>query len=257
MARPEKDKRLYMTFPNDFHRHPKMIRLDPAARWAFVEMNGEARIADNDGIFSAEDAEFLWSAEVLEALLSSHPSRPLLVRDAAGNYVIREYEKHQQTRGERDELARIARENGAKGGRPRKPRGNPAETQGVLNETQPQANGTQPKAQSESESELPDLVLTESVSLGSNARANSTGLTQEEITRAKHTASGLNLDLDRIIRGAVAIDRDLDHRQALRLGVIILDKAKAEPDKPTAYVCSVLKQSWAEAQKWIDTEVLT
>lgn len=249
MASPDKDKRLYMTFPNDFHRHPKVSRLAPEVRWAFVEMNGEARLADNDGVFSAEDAEFLWPAETLAALLTSHPKRPLVERDADGNYVIREYDKHQQTKADREDLsAKRAKAAQARWGAAKQP---------DASALQQQSDSMQTHAESESESQLPDLLLTESVSLGSNARAKPTGLTQEEITRAKHTASGLNLDLDRIIRGAVAIGRDLDHRQALRLGVIILDKAKSDPDKPTAYVCSVLKKSWAEAQKWIDTEVLT
>lgn len=99
-----KDKRLYMTFPIDIHRHPKMLRLSAEAKWAFVEMNGEARLAKNDGRFSAEDAEYLWSRDVLDQLLRSHPSRPLVVRDGS-DYLIREYEKHQQTAAEVEELS--------------------------------------------------------------------------------------------------------------------------------------------------------
>ncbi len=91
-----RDKRLYMTFPIDIHRHPKMLRTSAAAKWAFVEMNGEARIAGNDGRFTAEEAEYLWPVELLNELLASHPTRPVVVRDGT-DYVIREYAEHQQT----------------------------------------------------------------------------------------------------------------------------------------------------------------
>lgn len=36
-----KDERLYMTFPNDMHRHPKIRKLSVEGRWAFVEMVAE------------------------------------------------------------------------------------------------------------------------------------------------------------------------------------------------------------------------
>lgn len=148
-----KDQRLYSKFAIDFHRHPKIDRLTDKAFRTFVEMVGEARIADNDGVFQAEDAEFMWDAEVLAQLVRSHPTRPLVIHEG-GTYRIRDYDKHQQTRAEREELARVARENGAKGGRPRKPRRNPDITQGVSEITQTEPSGTQTKAESESESEL-------------------------------------------------------------------------------------------------------
>lgn len=107
-----RDSRLYMTFPIDFHRHPKLARLSVGARWAFVEMNGEARIAENDGRFSAEDAEFHWGAGVLSELIASHPSRPLVTRDG-DEYVIREYAQHQFTKADREALT----EKRAKAGR--------------------------------------------------------------------------------------------------------------------------------------------
>lgn len=120
-----RDQRLYMTFPIDMHRHPKIERLDPAVRWTFFEMNGEARIADNDGTFLEADAEFMWPVDHLTALTNSHPSRPLVVHED-GFYKIRDYAEHQQTRAERERLAEVSRQNGRKGGRPRK---NPEGTQ--------------------------------------------------------------------------------------------------------------------------------
>jgi hypothetical protein len=101
-----RDRRLYMTFPNDIHRHPKVSRLSVEARWAFVEMNGEARLADNDGLFTREDALYYWPAELLSELCGSHPTRPLVVHDAEANtYLIRDYAEHQQTKAEREALS--------------------------------------------------------------------------------------------------------------------------------------------------------
>jgi hypothetical protein len=111
-----KDQRLYMTFPNDFHRHPKLARLPVEVRWTFVEMNGEARLADNDGVFTADEAEFLWPAAHLEALVGSHPVRPLVMRTDDG-YVIREYAEHQQTRAVREALSQKRALAGQKGGK--------------------------------------------------------------------------------------------------------------------------------------------
>jgi hypothetical protein len=113
-----RDKRLYMTFPNDIHRHPKVARLSIEARWAFIEMNGEARLADNDGLFSADDALYFWSPDLLAELCASHPTRPLVVFDAdAATYLIRDYAEHQQTRAEREELSEKRANAGRLGGK--------------------------------------------------------------------------------------------------------------------------------------------
>jgi hypothetical protein len=109
-----RDSRLYMTFPIDVHRHPKFRRLSDSAKWAFVEMNGEARIAENDGRFTADEAEFMWPADVLAELTGSHPTRPLVARDGS-DYVIRDYAEHQFTKADRDELTRKRREAGVLG----------------------------------------------------------------------------------------------------------------------------------------------
>jgi hypothetical protein len=105
-----------MTFPNDFHRHPKIARLPPEVRWTFVEMNGEARLADNDGVFTREEAEFLWPVEHLDALVGSHPTRPLVKR-TENQYLIRDYAQHQQTRLERESLSEKRASAGRLGGK--------------------------------------------------------------------------------------------------------------------------------------------
>lgn len=109
-----RDSRLYMTFPIDFWTHPKVSRLSDAAFRAFVESNGQSRMRETDGVLEPDDAEFLWRSEVLEELLRSHPSRPLMVRDEDGNYVLRDYAEHQFTKADRDTLTQKRKDAAAK-----------------------------------------------------------------------------------------------------------------------------------------------
>lgn len=103
-----------MTFPIDFWQHPKVARLSDSAFRAFVESNGHSRMIESDGRLEAEDAEFLWDASALEALVKSHPTRPLMLREEDA-YVLRDYAEHQFTKADRDELSRKRSEAGAKG----------------------------------------------------------------------------------------------------------------------------------------------
>lgn len=246
-----KDKRLFTQIVVDFHRHPKITRLPVEVRWTFIEMLGEARIADNDGVFASEDAEFMWPVAHLEALLGSHPSRPLLVKNDAGCYVIRDYAEHQQTRAEREELARIARENGAKGGRPRKPRGNPAVTQGVSDQNPTEPSGTQTKPESESESELEiERLLTKSVSLDVTRASKTDGLENSSTSRP--------VDPRRIAELVETIcDTVIDESAALRLSKWIVEQSPAPVRYPHAYTERAIKNDPLKIQEWIDTEVIT
>ena len=166
-----RDQRLYMTFPNDIHRHPKILRLEPAVRWAFIEMNGEARIADNDGVFPAEDAEFEWGKETLDALVRSHPTRPLVVR-RGDTYVIRDYAEHQETKASREDRIEKKREAGKKGAEARWGAGEPmadAMASAIESHGTRQADGWHAIAESESESESePDTSKTSRDQSGSN-----------------------------------------------------------------------------------------
>ena len=259
MANLEKDPRLYFKLPNDFHRHPKVRRLSDAAFRAFVEMIGEARIEDNDGIFPAEDAEFMWAREVLDELVSSHPSRPLVLRDG-DSYVNRDYAKHQQTRADREEAARVARENGAKGGRPRKPKGLSKETQGVLNGNPTEPSETQTKPESESESELQtDLTSISSQSATplavDNFRTDSIQESEEQIAGARALAATQKLDLEKIRQFASEqCARDLTFGEALRLGTLIVSKSRVPVRSPTSYVVRAFNEPF-EVQQLIDKEV--
>ena len=101
-----KDKRLYMTFPNDFWMHPKIAPLSVEAKWAFVEMNGYSRMQDLDGRIPAVMMHRMWTAEVVAELVGSHDERPLMFHDSAADvYVIRDYAQHQQTTADREELS--------------------------------------------------------------------------------------------------------------------------------------------------------
>ena len=99
-----RDRRLYMTFPNDFWTHPKVSRLSDAAFRAFVEANGHSRMRETDGVIEKEDAEFRWKTEALDGRVKSHPTRPLMVRDG-DRYILRDYAEHQLTKADREELA--------------------------------------------------------------------------------------------------------------------------------------------------------
>lgn len=237
-----KDPRLYMTFPNDMHRHPKITRLPVEVRWAFFEMNGEARIADNDGVFAAEDAEFTWGREVLDALLSSHPTRPLLLK-VGDTYVIREYAQHQQTRAEREELSEKRREAGRKGGK--------ANAKQVLSTGS--ANPSKPK-QSQSQSQRTTTYVSESQSLDNRAREETDTLSvvQEQM------AAMAGIDVTRI---QAKVNDQLGIRitklSALALGNHILDKAAKPPDRPTSYVLGSISRSPAEIEKHIYDSGLT
>ena len=253
LAIAEKDSRLYMTFPIDFHRHPKVDRLTVEQRWAFVEMNGEARIADNDGVFSADDAEFMWGAETLAALVNSHPSRPLVERRGEF-YVIREYAKHQHTKADREAYS-LKKSEAAKE-RWRREKERKADEVQVQSGSNAGALQVECETMPQSQSQSQDLLLTDLVGLGSNAREKSTDEESiEQIEASKRTAETQRLNLDRIrALASERCDRDLGYGEALRLGVTIMSKAKRSVGNPSAYVARAFDE-WQEVQKLIDTEV--
>ena len=131
-----RDKRLYMTFPNDFWQHPKIAPLSDAAFRAFVEMNGYSRMQDLDGRIPVVYANKTWKVKPTTELTSNHPERPTLTLDG-DVYVIWNYEEHQQTKAIRAAAAEVSRTNGRlSGGRPKH---NPDITQPGY-ETEPEAN---------------------------------------------------------------------------------------------------------------------
>ena len=238
-----KDERLYMTFPNDFHRHPKLRNQPAEVKWAFVEMNGEARIADNDGRFSAEDAEFLWSPEILAALIASHPTRPLVLRDGT-DYVIREYSKHQQTKADREALAAKRADAGRKGGL--------AKAQASASKSQ--ADGgkqkhSQSQSQSQSQSHQTSTHLSESQSRDTRA---SDATDEQPVAYRSALASQYGINVERV--QAHLIDRlgmSLDPPDVVNVSMWVLNKVSTPPRAPTSYVLGAITRSPAEVQQYI------
>jgi hypothetical protein len=108
----------------------------------------------------------------------------------------------------------------------------------------------------QSQSQSKDLLLTDLVGLGSNAREKSTDEESiEQIEASKRTAETQRLNLDRIrALASERCERDLGYGEALRLGVSIMSKAKRSVGNPSAYVAKAFDE-WQEVQKLIDTEV--
>lgn len=252
-----KDPRLYITLPIDIHRHPKLRNQPAEVKWAFVEMNIEAIIAGNDGRFPAEDAEFLWSPDVLGALVASHPSRPLVYRDTnGGDYVIREFAEHQMTTADREKRAETSRANGAKGGRPRK---NPEVTQTkpsrVSVATQPEPTETRTKAESESESE--DFYSpSKSQSRSNRASVSTDSMEIPETTRRMAARKGITS----LRTVADAIHRHtgvkVDAAGAYQVAASLLERAKDHPKAPARYVSAAIAQSPLEVQQFIHEHAL-
>lgn len=236
-----KDERLYMTFPNDIHRHPKIERLPVEAKWAFVEMNGEARIADNDGRFSAEDAEFLWTPEILAALIASHPVRPLLIRDGT-DYVIREYAKHQQTKADREARSALRAEAGRKGGL--------AKAQASASKSQADG-GKQKQSQSQSQSQSHQTSTHLSESQSRHTRASDATDEQPAAYRSA-LASQYGINVERV--QAHLIDRlgmTLEPPDVVNVSMWVLNKVRTPPRAPTSYVLGAITRSPAEVQQYI------
>ena len=235
-----KDQRLFMTFPNDFHRHPKLTRLSVEAKWTFVEMNGEARLADNDGVFSEEEAEFLWDAGTLAELVGSHPVRPLVVH-TGGRYVIREYGKHQQTRADREELSRKRAKAGRAGGSKPKARGKQ-----LLNKPE------QTEAESESESESEDYYSP------SKSQSRNTRASVETDSYSSKVIEGIGNRAGIIDPAALAAEvkswtgRDVAADRLPTLVNHYVAKSKSPVKAAQAYMVTCLRESALEVQKFID-----
>lgn len=233
-----RDARLYMTFPNDFPWHPKVSRLDPLAKWTFVEMNGYSRMNDLDGVIPAVDAEFMWEPGALEALAKSHPARPLVIRDG-DNYVIRDYAEHQQTKAQRDELAQKRSEAGRKGGL--------AKSQASASKRQADAGKEKQSQSPESESELEGLhTVSQSSHLGN--REGGDGLTDAV---AAEMVRALGVDPRRLVAHIEEhTGRSVTTVEAMSVATGILGRGDAK--KPQAYVLGSITKSADEIRDQID-----
>lgn len=238
-----RDQRLYMTFPNDFPWHPKVARLDPAVKWAFVEMNGYSRMGDLDGVIPVADAEFMWSREILDALVNSHPARPLVLR-TDDNYVIRDYAEHQQTKAERDELAAKRSEAGRKGGL--------AKSQASASNSQ--ANGGKPKQSQSPESR----VQSDSSKTSLRQSRNESGpVVTDDVLSPTLKRLSLRHGITSVPAVWAAVlkhtNRNLSAEGAFDVALWILAKKSGEPPRaPQRYVTGAISRNPFEVQQYID-----
>jgi hypothetical protein len=237
-----KDKRLYMTFPNDFPEHPKIKPLSDAAFRVFVEMNGYSRTQDLDGRVPVPVAKAKWKAKALTELQNNHPERPTLTV-VDGEFVIHNYAEHQQTKADREEAAVRSRTNGSKGGRPKK---NPEETQQV-SEPKPNENHSQSQSQS-SEINLTDISeITESSQVSDGSLSAFDGL--NDVVRQRSVRAGVG-DLSAVRRRLQdTTDAPVSWRGAVELVEAILSKAKRSVRDTDAYIATVCRNTPAEVQQ--------
>lgn len=213
------DPRLYMTFPNDFWLHPKIAPLSDAAFRAFVEINGYSRMQDLDGRVPIAAARKHWKVRALNELVANHPERPSLTVDG-DDYVIWNYEQHQETRASRARRSETGRANGAKGGRPRKV--NPTETQ-LVSADKPDPNQSQSP-----ESETTDTNHLRPVPHEPDASAEQT---DQEVIRESAVSTGIR-SMARIRRALAPLIGDAHD-------AVLIDTTRAVLELATGRVRSV------------------
>ena len=149
-----KDRRLFIRLDLDYADHPKIIGLSDAAFRAHITLMLYSRKYETDGIIRNPIANRLgsqWDADVLTELQNNDDESPSLILRDDGDYELHGFSDMQETRAEIRARTEKNRENGAKGGRPRKPK----ETQSVSESGTGSGSepGTQTKAEIETEIE--------------------------------------------------------------------------------------------------------
>lgn len=242
-----KDKRLWMKFPNDFWQHPKIAPLSDAAFRAFVELNGYSRMQDLDGRIAAAVVARMWPNDAIEELQKNHPERPSLSIDGS-EYVIWNYDEHQETKAERAARQETNTANGKRGGRPRKtdsvteqkPTGfspaNPGETN-PPGESEPNENQSQ--SQSQSQSQRTDTTyLSETSHLGNRARESDE---EREFLRGEAGHLGID-DVDGLVSTLTGVLGEIPTGMAIDVARVILSRASTMPRKPLAYVTAACRE---------------
>lgn len=237
---------------DQLHSHPKARRagLEAMGLWLLAGSHCMSYLTDG---FVEEWFVLSWpnGAELAERLVGTG----LWLR-GDGGWQFHDWAEFQPTR----EKVEAEREAASERKRRQRARGSDGryesrESHGV---TPTVTDGASPAERSStpSPSPSPDLLLTDLVGLGSNAREKSTDEESiEQIEASKRTAETQRLNLDRIrALASERCDRDLGYGEALRLGVTIMSKAKRSVGNPSAYVARAF-DAWQEVQKLIDTEV--
>lgn len=232
-----KDERLWMRFPIDMHRDPKVTRLSDKAFRVFFEMNGEARLEQNDGTFTKDDAEFRWPPEILAELVRSHPTEPLVVV-SSDCYRLRRFAKHQFTEADRETLANKRAEAGKAGAEKRwgsKPIA--SATPSVASAMANDGKAWQAIAESESESELETDTSNTGQSSHLSDRASNVDLTDQHV-------SAIQAEL------AHHADIEATADEARAFGGYVLSNAKTAPRNRAAYVKSSIAYNPTEVSQW-------
>lgn len=235
------DKRIWIKLAVEMPTTPKIAILTDVAFRSYVEMLCYSRDHLTDGFIHARIAQRQWPADAVEELCTNDGDRSSLIR-VEGGYLIRDYDKHQETRAKVEARA----EASAKGGRS-KPNasgtssGTSSPTSSVTSTaTKGLTSGTttaRTSTESESESEQEkDSYNTGSVSPVSD-RARNAGLTDQGIASIINTVN-LHCDIN------------ADEAEAVELAEHITSKAKTAPRNPAAYVRNAIENGPSEIDAW-------
>lgn len=251
-----RDKRLYMTLPIEFPEHPKVEPLSDAAFRCFIEMNAYSRRVDSDGVIPVSVAEKRWKRKVLNELVATDETRPLIVLDE-DSYVIRDYAEHQHTKADRDALTAKRIEAGKYGAAKRWQTDSKPIASAMANghhlvkqtDSKPIAES---ESQSESELQLPRLNTQSYVNTPPTSDLTEDEIGQLRIRKNTYTEFGISNPAQIQALIASLIHREVNEFSTFMIVMDILSRSKGQVKNGQRYVASSIKQSWAEIQKNFD-----
>lgn len=227
-----RDKRLWVKVSTDIGRHPKMANLSDAAFRAYIEALAHAKELNRDGFVPKRDAR-RWMPE-FDELLTNDPERPSVIA-VDGGYLIHDFTAHQETAEAVKRRQEASRENGAKGGRPPKPRnldGNPA-------------GGARRKAESRVQSPEGSTYVSESPSSNHTPDSGTDSVSRSIL-------KGRGIAPDRLITHIKArTGIDVGANAAMKVALDILERAGQVETTDQQYVLGAITRSPAETEQFI------